>query len=569
MNLDQTLVSILGTYALHSTLAIAGAWLVTGPLRLLTEPKAVRGTWKLALFLPLISSAFQLSVGYVPPAFYAFATESSVAQAPLLEAAPVVESVSPAFVAPAWTVVVAALWALGVTLGAWRLAKGELALRRMLSGREEVLEDHAVDTLIELRQRAGVKRRIRLSVSDGLSTPVAVGRSEIVLSRHALDQLPAAQMAGVIGHELAHLEAHDPWWARAIAMVEAAFFFQPLNFLAKRRHRDAAELAADDWARVYGVQGEELARALAEIAATSPEATMPTWAQAAKGGALVRRVERLLAEPSASISNLDAADRVRAQGMPKVAAALGALAAMALLAPRVGFASEPAAPKSAEVHPAASYAFAGHRGPRHHRATSVIIGHHGAHGRSLAITGPEEHVVIVDDGRVMQFDMHDGEDQVHLEIAGDLAEAAREAGEEVRRELERELGHDFAAQIQREVFEELEREGIVIEVNGTQVDLSKELHQAQREIQREARRARRRAERAASEARREAERARARAERAREQVHRARERAERAAEREQRAQERLERERERQTEPAHSAEKVVQPAGQRQPVVAL
>ena len=486
-----------------------------------------------------------------------------------------VESVRPGFVAPAWTVVLAALWVLGTALGAWRLAKGELALRRMLAGREEVLEDDAVDTLIELRQRAGVKRRIRLSVSDHLSTPVAVGRSEIVLSRHALDQLPKAQMAGVIGHELAHLEARDPWWARAIAMVEAVFFFQPLNFFAKRRHRDAAELAADDWARRYGVQGEELARALAEIAATSPEVTVPAWAQAAKGGALVGRVERLLAEPTASVANLDTADRVRTQGMPKVAAALGALAMMALFAPRVGFASEPPAPDKPVVEAAASYALASQRGPRHrhlrHRrhSTSVVVGHHGTHTRSVAITGPDESVVIVDDGKVMQFKVSDGEDQVQLQISGDWAEAAREAGEEVRRELERELGSDVAEQIQREILEELEREGIVIEMHG--LHESPSVQEVQREAQREVRRARRRVERAAAEARREAERARARAERAREQAERARERAERAAEREQRAREKLEREHERQREAQSAAAtgKVVQPAGQRQPVVAL
>jgi beta-lactamase regulating signal transducer with metallopeptidase domain len=550
MNIDQTLVAILGTYALHSSLAVFGAWLVTGPTRLLREPRAVRGTWKLALFLPLISSAFQLLGGYVPPGFYAI----EMGSAPPATAGAIASVAAPAassWVAPAWTVVLSVLWAAGATLGLWKLVKGELALRRMLRGREEVLDDHAVDALIALRKAAGVERRVRLSASASLSTPIAVGRSEIVLSRHALEALPAAQMKGVIGHELAHLQAGDPWWARAIALVEAFTFFQPLNYWAKRMHRDAAELAADDWARRVGIQGESLARALAEIAAMSPDRAQPSWAQAAKGGSLVKRVERLLAEPTASLAHLDAADAARAQGMPKIAAALGALAGLILLAPRIGFASE--APSETEIlglrgsepSPAAHF----HPEP-HRRDTNVFM-----------YQAPGEEVFIVEDRGVIALHVSDGEDSVHLSVGGEWGRAAVDLRNELTNELERELGRDFGARIEREVLAELADEGIFI---GVSPQSRHEVDRYVRKFERQRRRAEAehaRAERHATAKLRSAQR---RAEAKAREAEAAARRAQRALEGAERAKVRAEQAREELRE-----QRGVGPAGRDQPVVAL
>ena len=64
-------------------------------------------------------------------------------------------------------------------------------------------------------QRAGVQR--------------GIGRQ-----RAAIAELDAPQLRAMLAHELAHLERRDPQWLAFACILERAFFFQPLNRLARR-----------------------------------------------------------------------------------------------------------------------------------------------------------------------------------------------------------------------------------------------------------------------------------------------------------------------------------------------
>src|SRR6185503_2037636 len=127
------------------------------------------------------------------------------------------------------------------------------------------------------------------------TSPVALGRDEICLPSRALSELDPVRMESIIAHELAHLVRRDPSWLTAARVIEALFFFQPLNILARRRMQESAEFASDAWASMRVARPLDLAHCLARVAEwtiASPRLPVPAMAER-RGAVLVRRVERL------------------------------------------------------------------------------------------------------------------------------------------------------------------------------------------------------------------------------------------------------------------------------------
>lgn len=400
MPIDTPIIAVAITFVLHSTIAVSAVWLGQ---RFIRDPRARVLAWRAALIAPLLSTAFQLGAGYLPPLSWSLSSHAAVPAA----AAAVADTGDVATASVRWSQLLAGLWALGAAFGLWRFSLTWLRTRRVLKGRQEVIDDAAVDALMELRRRAKIRRRIRLTASEELAAPIAHGRSEIVLSRHAVDQLPAPQLAAVIAHELAHLQHRDPIWLRVLAVVESFTFISPMSFVAARAHAEAVELAADDWARRFTGSGEALARALAEIAAHRENvggvghASNQAWVPGASGGKLVPRVERLLAP---------AATAPAERGMASVAGLLALVAGLALAAPAVhwgcsrGQAKRPAVPRKTV---AKAYAV-----PAQRRGASACCGHaHGAQA-SMVISGGEGEPTIILRGQVPG--VHAGGVHVHV-----------------------------------------------------------------------------------------------------------------------------------------------------------
>jgi hypothetical protein len=102
-------------------------------------------------------------------------------------------------------------------------------------------------------------------------------------------------MESILAHELAHLLRRDPTWLTIARVIEAVFFFQPLNVLARRRMQEAAEFASDAWASTRVARPLDLAHCLARVAEwtiAAPRLPVPAMAER-RGPVLVRRVERL------------------------------------------------------------------------------------------------------------------------------------------------------------------------------------------------------------------------------------------------------------------------------------
>lgn len=344
MSQSNLILQWLGTYAIHSTLLIGAVWLA---LRIL--PRLGHGArdmlWKLALVGGIASATLQTSSG-VEPLFGTLQLEAPVtpaepavetpampiapvpspapefelaalgpepvqplgagpmlapepAAAPRLEIEPAVAPAAPV-TSPAtdtdWTWLLVGAWSVIAAFLLFRLAFAYRRLRLGLGRRRPVSDPRLLHAVELLRSRAGLERRISLSVAPHLSSPVALGRSEICLTTRIVEELSTPEVTSVLAHELAHLERRDPLWLLFAAFCEAVFFFQPLNRVARRGIQESAEYLCDDWAVARTGSGLELAQSLARVAAWGrPIDDAPFLpAMARKGGPLVRRVGRLL-----------------------------------------------------------------------------------------------------------------------------------------------------------------------------------------------------------------------------------------------------------------------------------
>ena len=347
----NVLLEWLMTYAIHSTLLIGGLLLLTSTAfgrRALGR----NGTWlwRFALVGAVLSATLQSIRSGAPLAGTVRLDKDT---APLTTVR--VEVNRERAVPPGWSIgapiggktVVASsinvnpVWPV-VVLGSWFVIAGAL-LARFLVARSRFLRtigprfsaDHTLagNALRYLTSEGGITRPIRLTLSDRLTSPVALGNDEICLPARALSELDPVRIESILAHELAHLVRRDPSWLTAARVIEALFFFQPLNVLARRRMQESAEFASDAWASMRIARPLDLALCLARVAEwtiAAPRLPVPAMAER-RGAVLVRRVERLT-------TGRVIPEETPGQAMRLMAAL--ALVALILLAPRAAIGAE-------------------------------------------------------------------------------------------------------------------------------------------------------------------------------------------------------------------------------------
>lgn len=357
--LENLAGSWLLTYALHSTLLLGLAWLLT---RRLVESAARREQlWKAALVGGLLTATVQTALPFEPLSgvmSLARRAGEAVAAAPPRVDVPVQAwtgirpDVIPGRAAPAAGPAlerepapadqalapagdpVSSTRGLTLALAGWGVIGGGLFLlflaqrRRAMLGigpRRPVLEPRLLQLLADLRRHAGVRRPVRLTQAAGLASPVALGWNEIVLPEAALTELDATQQKCLLAHELAHLVRRDPLWLALGCSIERLLFFQPLNRLARIRLQEAAEYLCDDWAVHRTGSGVSLATCLVKVAewVTTPAQPVPLAGMAERRSQLVIRIHRLIEGrpmPSTPRSLWFAAGLVSLVGLTAIAA---------------------------------------------------------------------------------------------------------------------------------------------------------------------------------------------------------------------------------------------------------
>ncbi|HEX6367662.1 MAG TPA: HEAT repeat domain-containing protein [Longimicrobium sp.] len=363
------------TYAVHSTLLLSAAALLARRVR----GEAWRETlWKAALVGGIVTATAQTQSGYDPPAGtwrirstvdLTVAVAADEAAAPVQPPAPVQtpadaapRSASTESTASSGTATPAAAsstaspdrttsgvsfsirplidlaiaaWAVIAALLIVRIAWRQGRLWAMLRGRRPVTDPAVLGMMAGLRRNAGLWRAVRLTTCDATPTPLALVGGEVCVPPRFLVDLDPEQQRSALAHELAHLARRDPAWHFAVAVIEAVFFFQPLNRLARLRLRESAEFLCDEWAARQTGSPLGLARCLAEVASWVAPGRAPipagTMAMAEGGSPLVQRVQRLTAWRGGSRQG---------SGMMRTGAAAVLVLAVAFAAPAVASSGE-------------------------------------------------------------------------------------------------------------------------------------------------------------------------------------------------------------------------------------
>lgn len=311
------------TYAVHSTVLIAAAWLLASRSRIRWSAAARHAIWGVALVAGFVTAAMQLASPWAPAggtlrlpgarrvvaAVRVLERETRGARAPggelpapgarrpPVEPSPMTPPAATRLVVVGvpWTTIAVSAWAL-VTLAL--VARHVAARRRLahaLAGRRSAEHSLAAGALRHIRSLAGIRRPVALSTSEALAAPAAISSDEIVLPARVLRELSLAEQEGVLAHELAHVVRRDTLWLRLAAWAGALAWFQPLNRLAVRQMQLSAEFAADAWAVGVTRAPLTLAQALARVAEWVAPGTGAHAAVApgADGSPLVERVRRL------------------------------------------------------------------------------------------------------------------------------------------------------------------------------------------------------------------------------------------------------------------------------------
>jgi len=303
-SLSSSLLAWLLTYLIHSTALLGIAWLVTRRWRL--EPAAADLLWKVALLAPLITGSIQSRLELATPQAVrlpvAAAPQVLPSNEPAAPAAPIEQASQPSATpsprpqAPSLAFLVVLLWAVIALASSLYYLARRLILVGRLADRRLVSDGPLAATLAELRQATGIRRRVHLTMARTISSPVALGLSEICVPELALSDLGMEQQRSMLAHELAHLARRDSLWLAGASLMERVFFFQPLNRLARRELETSAEYLSDEWAMRKTGSAVSLAKCLATVAEWIQASPLgvPVAGLAERRSLLVSRIARLL-----------------------------------------------------------------------------------------------------------------------------------------------------------------------------------------------------------------------------------------------------------------------------------
>jgi D-alanyl-D-alanine endopeptidase (penicillin-binding protein 7) len=196
----------------------------------------------------------------------------------------------------AWMPALVLAWSAGVGLMSLRLCLGLAWVGKL---RRQAVNAPAIwqARLDALAQRMGLQRRLPLKLHAGLASPVTVGfwRPVILLPAALLSGMPVALLEALLAHELAHVRRWDYLVNLLQSMVEALLFFHPVVWWLSARMRAEREQVADALAAQALQDPQQLATALHALSLHAAAPQHSGLLMSARGGALLTRIERLMA----------------------------------------------------------------------------------------------------------------------------------------------------------------------------------------------------------------------------------------------------------------------------------
>lgn len=189
-------------------------------------------------------------------------------------------------------------WTAGVIVLGLRLLGGWIRVGHLGRGDRSPASASWSGVLEDLAAGLGVRVSVTLWESASVRTPMILGwLSPVVLFPVGmLAGLPPDQVRALLAHELAHLRRQDYLVNLGQCVVETMLFYHPAVWWISGRIRLERERCCDELATSVLDDRRMLAEALVTLAECE-FAGLPL-AQAASGGSLTERVQRLLREPA-------------------------------------------------------------------------------------------------------------------------------------------------------------------------------------------------------------------------------------------------------------------------------
>jgi beta-lactamase regulating signal transducer with metallopeptidase domain/HEAT repeat protein len=188
-----------------------------------------------------------------------------------------------------------ALWFVGLLLSSMRLLGGLIRTRRMTRVGVTPAGAALEARVRALAARIDLTRAVKVLESANENAPLVIGalRPVIVLPASLLTGLTPLQLDMLLVHELAHIRRNDFMTNLVQTVIDTLLFYHPAARWVSKRVREERENCCDDIA--VTICGGD-ARAYAETLLTLEEARPDSYhlAAAARGGTLLRRVQRLI-----------------------------------------------------------------------------------------------------------------------------------------------------------------------------------------------------------------------------------------------------------------------------------
>jgi HEAT repeat protein len=206
-----------------------------------------------------------------------------------------VEEARPA--GPSTAAVALMIWALGVLALLARLGLDTLRVHGITRRAKNCRSAEVCELAERLVASLGIRRRVRVVVSDEVSVPLTWGvLLPVVILPESVATWTMERKRIVLLHELAHVVRWDYAILLMVEIVCAIYWFNPLVWLAARQGAMERERACDDQALHVGVRSDVYATHLYEIARAQVVGETPRGAFAmAHASNLARRVRSILA----------------------------------------------------------------------------------------------------------------------------------------------------------------------------------------------------------------------------------------------------------------------------------
>ena len=171
------------------------------------------------------------------------------------------------------------LWAIGCLGGLVSLAVGHLRFRTLVRRAHPLADPHWIGDLRAVGSRLGLRRDVRLFVSEAAGTPMTGGfRRAVVLLPASSATWEPERRTVVLMHELVHVRQRDALRQLLSGIVLSLYWFHPLGWIASRLVSASREEACDERVLELGPRPSEYARHLISLATGTATSRLPVAA---------------------------------------------------------------------------------------------------------------------------------------------------------------------------------------------------------------------------------------------------------------------------------------------------